>query len=87
MSDMIDTFKALQERGKARRAKNRDQSPDLLRQHGIAFTDHNLGAHLIVEGPQGYIDFWPGTGRWNDRTTRKKGFGVGNLIAHIKDTA
>lgn len=41
--------------------------------------------HLIVhaEGP-GLIDFWPGTGRWIVRNTKKRMFGVFNLLRYIK---
>lgn len=83
MSDMGDDFRAMKAAGQAKRASNRESSAQLLRDNGIHFTSNNAGAHLIVEGATGFIDFWPGTGRWNDRLGTK-GFGVMNLIKHIK---
>lgn len=79
-SAMWASYKAMKQ---AKRADNRSQSADVLTREGIRYTSHNGGAHLIVEGVNGYIDFWPGPGRW---TTRDgiKGFGVRKLVNHIK---
>lgn len=55
---------------------------ELLNQK-IPFTSHNNGAHLIVEGPEGYIDFWPGTGRWNNRKGIAE-FGLQTLLKYLK---
>ncbi len=68
-----------------KRANNRESSAQLLTNAEIVFTSHNNDAHLIVEGATGYIDFWPGTGRWNCRSG-KKGFGVMNLIKYVKES-
>ncbi len=83
MSDMGDDFRAMKKAGQERRASNRTSSAELLKEKEIHFTSNNGGAHLIVEGNAGFIDFWPGTGRWNDRLGTM-GFGVMNLIHHIK---
>jgi hypothetical protein len=83
MSDMGDDFRAMKIHSQQKRAGNRDSSAQLLKEKDIHFTSNNGGAHLIVEGNDGFIDFWPGTGRWNDRKGTK-GFGVMNLIRHIK---
>ena len=82
MSDLGETFEGFRAAKQAKRASNRNQSADYLKQRGIPFTSHNDGAHLIVEGPAGYIDFWPGTGRWKDRAG-PAGFGVRNLVTHV----
>lgn len=66
-----------------KRAKNRENSATILEQSGIPFTSHNYGAHLVVEGREGFIDFWPGTGKWIIRNG-KKGFGVRNLLEYVK---
>lgn len=83
MSDGADLWKEFKAYKQEKRASNRQSSADLLTTSGIVFTSHNDGAHLIVEGATKYIDFWPGTGRWNCRTG-KKGFGVINLIQYVK---
>ena len=73
-----DIHQARQEK----RADNRESSASYLRERGIPFVEKNYGAHLIVEGKDCFIDFWPGTGKWNSRCG-KKGFGVRNLVAFI----
>ena len=82
MSDMGDDFRAMKIHSQEKRAGNRNSSAQVLKDNGIHFTSNNSGAHLIVEGADGFIDFWPGTGRWNDRRGTK-GFGVMNLVRHI----
>jgi len=61
----------------------RDSSAQYLRVREIPFTSHNNGAHLIIEGKTCYIDFWPGTGKWNCRSG-KKGFGLRNLVEYCQ---
>ena len=63
--------------------KIRENSADYLAQREIPFVSKNGGAHLIVEGKDCFIDFWPGTGKWHSRCG-KKGFGVRNLVAFIE---
>lgn len=79
---MGDIYSDMKERSQAKRANNRKQSADYLTKHDIVFTTNNNGAHLIVEGKEGYIDFWPGTGRWTIRDG-ESGFGVKNLVSEI----
>lgn len=66
-----------------KRAANREASAKLLSEAGIAFERKNDGAHLVVTGPFGTYDFWPGTGKWMVRgsTTQKRG--VAQLINRI----
>jgi hypothetical protein len=72
-----DDYKELREQSKQRRQNNRDQSPQALTAAGLSFTTHNGGAHLVVCER---FDFWPGTGKWIDRKTRRGGRGVFPLI-------
>jgi hypothetical protein len=83
MGDMGEVFNAMKEESKERRASHREQSPKLLDRAGIPFESKNGGAHLIVEGSECYIDFWPGTGKWISRNG-KRGFGVRNLIRYVE---
>ena len=69
-----------------KRADNRESSAEYLAQRGIPFVSKNGGAHLVVEGKDCFIDFWPGTGKWHSRCG-KKGFGVRNLVAFIGATS
>lgn len=49
----------------------------------IGFTVKNDGMHLIVEGPVGYVDVWPTTGKWMCRGDAKQGFGLRELLLYI----
>lgn len=81
-NDINEMFNALKKEQQEKRADNRENSAAYLSQRGIPFVSKNGGAHLIVEGREGFIDFWPGTGKWHSRCG-KKGFGVRNLVAFI----
>ena len=80
--DVGEDFNAMKEQGKKNRSHNRDQSLMYLHEHGIPFESKNFGVHLIVEGKDCYIDFWPGTGKWRTRKG-ESGFGVRNLVKFI----
>ena len=79
---MKEIYKAMKEDSKKKRERNRNSGPALLEKHSIVFESKNGGAHLIVEGSKGFVDYWPGTGRWSSRTGIK-GFGAKNLINAI----
>lgn len=85
MSDTGDTYRAMREDSKKRRAHNRDKSQAILKRHGILFESRNNGAHLIIrEGNVTVADFWPGTGLWEMREGRK-GRGVFKLIKALQE--
>ncbi|MES0444918.1 MAG: hypothetical protein ABUJ92_00095 [Desulfobacterales bacterium] len=79
MGDVGETFNALKDLSREKRARNREASPEILTRKGILFESKNLGAHLIVQGRDCVIDFWPGTGKFFARGGRG-GRGVYNLI-------
>lgn len=83
MGDMGDTFNAMREAGKQRRASNRETTPDLLRRHGIQFDEKNGGAHLIVRHAGKVADLWPGTGKYQVRGSGKYRRGVFNLLRDL----
>lgn len=85
--DMAALFNARRLAQQQKRARNREYSTQLLRERGIHFTEHNQGAHLVV---QDAWDFWPGTGRWTERKGRKgmpkrEGRGVMRLLKILED--
>ena len=86
MGDMGDDFRAWHADGKRRRNRNQESSPKILRDKGIEFQEMNNGVHLIVQGKDGLIDFWPSTGKFIARSGRS-GRGVFNLIklCEVKD--
>jgi len=81
-SDMAEFWRDVKEARQEKRANNRASSAALLAEAGVPFASKNMGAHLIVEGKDCFIDFWPGTGKWISRNGQK-GFGVRNLLSHI----
>lgn len=85
MSEIGETFAALKEVSRAKRAANVLSSAELLAQAGIAFTDLNDdGIHLRLLVGRQLIDFWPSTGRWMLKGSPRKHRGVKSLIAFIK---
>lgn len=78
-----DVKPAMIERSKKKRASNREQSAEFLRVRGVQFESKNDGAHLIVQGKEEVIDFWPGTGYFKTRSG-SKGRGVRNLIKRCR---
>ncbi len=83
MGDMGELFNAMREYGRERRANNRQTTPDVLAQHGIAFEAKNDGAHLIVRHAGKIADLWPGTGKYQVRGTGRYRRGVFNLLRDI----
>jgi hypothetical protein len=83
MSEMGEIWTGIKAMRQEKRAANRQSSADLLLQAGIPFQSRNAGAHLIVRPKTGYlIDFWPGTGLWQQRGNPRKHRGVQSLIKH-----
>jgi hypothetical protein len=79
MSDIGDLFNDVKKISQDKREKNRETSANILQKKEINFIVKNYGTHLIVEGKNGLIDFWPGTGKFIARNGGK-GRGVFNLI-------
>ncbi len=73
-------WKAIRKSRQQKRSENRESSLVYLKERSITFIEKNDGAHLIVYGTEGLIDFWPGTGRWRTRKGNQTGFGVRNLV-------
>jgi hypothetical protein len=66
-----------------RRAGNRRNSADILRERGVDFVTRNDGAHLIVQFGTATADFWPGTGKYRVRPDGKYLRGVFNLLKDL----
>lgn len=80
MGDVGELFNALHKVKQEKRATNRENSLKILSDAGIECEVKNYGAHIIVRKS---LDFWPGTGLWKDRKTKKEGRGVFRLLKHI----
>ena len=61
---------------------NTEQYQKHLNDYSIGFDVKNQGLHLIVEGPKGYVDVWPTTGKWICRVSQKQGFGLRELLLY-----
>lgn len=83
MGDMAEDFKMLREIKKEEKADRLEDYTSRLKESGIPFVSKNHGYHFVVEGANGFVDFWPSTGKWISRTGRR-GFGVQGLISNIK---
>lgn len=80
MGDLGDDYRALRKHRQEAKHQRKDEAIRLFTLHKVNYTVHNNGAHFIVEGPNCYIDFWPGTGRWIPRNTSELNFGIVNLL-------
>lgn len=87
-SDMGEMFNELKKERQLKREENRQNSPAMLKEHGIAFESKNYGAHLVIVEGIYTFDFWPGTGLFNIRRKGApsvgKGRGVRKLIYEIE---
>lgn len=77
--DVGEDFKAWHKHKQAKRASNREVAVQVLFENDIPFESKNGGAHLIVTGKDGLVDFWPGTGKFIVRGG-KTGRGVFTLL-------
>ena len=76
-------FEVMRKDSQNRRQQNRKNSAKILQEAEVKFTSHNEGAHLVVDGPTGKIDFWPGTGKFIVRGKGSKGRGVFRLLVML----
>ena len=84
MGDMGEVFNDMRKAKQERRAANTKDSTAMLAGHGIDFESHNSGAHLIVHAGVCKIDFWPSTGLWIVRGSKKRHGGVRKLIEYVQ---
>lgn len=75
MGDMGELFNDLRELGKEKRNNNYNKSIELLKAKGISF-EYKNEYHLLV----GDFNYWPSTGLYIHRKSKKRGRGVFNLI-------
>lgn len=76
MGELGEVWREVKKQAAEKRASNRASSLERLKIAGIEFKVHNNGAHLVVYGPRGVVDFWPGTGRYIIRGSGDTGRGV-----------
>jgi hypothetical protein len=74
---MNEAFKGSYDYQRQKKQNNLSQSTDILIKNKIAFESHNNGIHLVV---MNRWDYWPSTGLFIDRTNKKQGRGIFNLL-------
>lgn len=63
-----------------KKQRNREQSLNILRKNGVYFQClSDISGHYRV----GEFDFWPSTGKYIERSTKKHGRGVFNLLEKV----
>lgn len=82
--DMGDMFREWNKEKQAKRANNRESSPELLTEAGIAYISKSEGTHLIIQSKHGAINFWPGTGLWMVVNQQWQRRGVHSLLRYLK---
>lgn len=82
MGDVGEDYKEHKRRSIDKRAYNRENSARILDEHGVRWISKNDGIHLMVDGPVGIIDFWPGTGKWRCRSGVERR-GVFRLLKYL----
>lgn len=78
MGDMGEFYNDLREIGKEKRNNNYNKSIELLKAKGIEFEFKDT-YHLVV----GDYNYWPSTGLYIHKKTKKRGRGVFNLIKSL----
>lgn len=83
MSDTGDYWRDVNGFFQSKRRSNLESSTEIIESSGVPFVSKNNGVHLIVANR---LDYWPSTGLFIDRETKKRGRGVRNLLRlyHIK---
>lgn len=81
MSELGDDFAAMREHGKIKKKSNLQNAKAVFAENEVEFSEKSP-IHFIV----GEYDFWPSTGLFISRRTRKRGRGIFNLIKKVKGT-
>ena len=77
MGDMGEYWQDVNRDRKEKKQSNLEYNTNVLLEKGICFVSKNNGVHLIVENA---FDFYPSTGLFINRKTKKKGRGIKNLL-------
>ena len=78
---MGDMYKDLRELSKQERRERTLEAPAKLKAAGLAFELKNGGSHVILMTQTRVVDFWPGNELWIVRGSKKRQYGIDELIA------
>ena len=80
MGDIGEVFKDYKEIGKSKKRNNLYRSTLILDNSNVIYKSKNGGAHLIIPFEDTFIDFWPSTGKYINRSGGRPGRGIFNLL-------
>lgn len=83
MGDMGEMFKAWNKAKKEKKLSNQMFSYELVNASFDKVEQKNGGVHLICHHNERIADFWPSTGKYSIRGTKKYKRGVKNLIREM----
>ncbi len=88
MGDMAEGFRAMTKHKKEKREHNTFDSTRILEKamrvlKTFTMEKKNDGAHIVVFAKNDTFDFWPSTGLFISRGTKKKKRGVMKLIQYL----
>ena len=85
MGDVGETWKAFKDIKKKesseKKKSNLDYALNTLKEKRIPFRKNNGGIHLVIDCR---FDYWPTTGKFINRVTKKKGRGLINLLKEVE---
>lgn len=84
---LLDQWESEREERRAVGTERRAAAPDELRKHGLTFTSHNNGAHLVIIHEGIVVDYWPGTTLWMPRHNPKRRHGFEKLVQYLQSTS
>lgn len=79
MGDMAEVFNEWKEHKKAKKNSNLANAIAIFTREGIKFKEHTCHHWAI-----GDFDYWPSTGLFMNRKTKKRGRGIYKLLSIIK---
>ena len=82
MGDMGEVFNAYRQDRKAKKEQNLTNSVAILDEKQIEYTMPSY-THYVVKFGDSFVDYWPSTGKFICRKSKKVGRGIRNLIKHI----
>jgi len=80
-SEIGEVYKHLKCNRQKKRQQNLKTSTAIIEDAGVEFKSHSNGIHLVIEGTEVKIDFWPSTSKFKTRDGHE-GRGVYNMLRH-----
>ena len=75
-----ELWTAFKEESRSLKEANKSKHTQDLIDLSIPFESKNFGYHLIIDGK---VDYWPSTGKWFVRDSKKKGSGFNKMIKEL----